>query len=176
MGTKQTGQRGKGVQGTQSTRVDKTRLPEGSKQEERSDKIAQETTTITSSKVVIRRQFDPTYQGSPGYKVLGKSLTVPSQALTVEQLLINHTKGINSGVTTIPDPQYLGDTEIPIITDITDIAEHREKLEQQKQIINQKIKDETAAQTAEQQFEQPNPQQSTETPSEVPKTSPETDS
>lgn len=95
----------------------------------------------------IRKQFDPNYKGETGEINNEPSQTVPDQNLSVKQLLINHSRGINSNVHTY-EPQYL-DTEIPRITDLTDIAEQRELLRDRENVIKQTIKAEREADKAD---------------------------
>ena len=54
--------------------------------------------------------------------------------MTPKQLLLNHSRGLNSNAH-VREAQYT-DTEIPRITDLTDIAENRKKLEAEKEQLD----------------------------------------
>lgn len=95
----------------------------------------------------IRRQFDPTYKGDPGIANTKESMCVPDMSLTIKQLLLNHTRGIDSDIQ-VREGHYFEETEIPRITDLNDIAENREKLQQQAEEVNQKANEEVKAKRA----------------------------
>ena len=72
----------------------------------------------------IRTQFDEARKKSKGTVFYLESKTLPDQTLSVRQLLINHTRGI-------PVPTNTGqffDEEIPVIQDINDLQDFREKV------------------------------------------------
>ncbi len=87
--------------------------------------------------------------------------------LTIQQLLQNHTRGINS----LPyqEGEYLGDIEVPKITDLNDVAENRNKLKDELEALNEVIQDEMKA---KQPPEEPEPPKEPETPAEPPKKAP----
>lgn len=87
-------------------------------------------------------QFDFTYKGRKGKKMDSVSETVPDMNLTVKQILQNHTRGID-GKETIRQPLYF-ETEVPNITDITDVYEYKDYLETQVQRVEEFITQEKA--------------------------------
>jgi hypothetical protein len=91
-----------------------------------------------------RVQFDFTYKGAPGKKMSDEIVTQPDMTLTVRQLLENHTRGIDSGVQE-KAPFYF-DVEVPTITDITDVHEYRDYLNERIQQVNEFIANERADQ------------------------------
>lgn len=87
----------------------------------------------------IQVQFDIEYGGHPGVKKGGKSDTVPDLNLTVRQLLQNHTRNPQGDAVTVREPVYF-DQEIPTITDLTDVAEYKEQLQERLKQVNDFIK------------------------------------
>ena len=94
--------------------------------------------------IKFRRQFDLGYNGTPVEKDYGESLTVPSMTLTVKELMERHTRGIGTGAA-VREGIYLDDQEIPVITDLTDLQERREELEQQGKDLTEKVNEEIIA-------------------------------
>jgi len=87
----------------------------------------------------IQVQFDIDYE--PHAKnPKGKSQTVPDLNLTVRQLLHNHSRGL-SNEKDMKQPLYF-DVKIPKITDITDVEEYRENLNNKIQEVDAFIKQE----------------------------------
>lgn len=86
----------------------------------------------------LRVQFDITYKGSPGKIPLGESQTEPDMTLRLGQLLERHTRGQNVPVR---EPIYF-DTEIPTITDLSDVERYREQLQRRLNETNKFIEDE----------------------------------
>lgn len=80
---------------------------------------------------MFKTQFNaPVYNG----KTMDSetNYTVPDDHLTIQQLLINHTKGLP---VQNREPHYFEDTVIPNFTDIEEIAEYkRQNKEKQKEI------------------------------------------
>lgn len=75
----------------------------------------------------IRRQFNEQYKGSQGEPKSEKpSKTQPDMTISIKQLLLNHVRGIPSNVGIREDGYY--ETEIPVITDLNDYAEHKARL------------------------------------------------
>lgn len=73
----------------------------------------------------------------------GKSETIPDQSLTIKELLLNHTRGINTEINQ-PEPEYF-ETPIPQITDPVELAEHLDMLKQNQLEIQQQAKKEIQA-------------------------------
>lgn len=96
----------------------------------------------------IRLQFDIQYAGHPGKEMDPNSATVPDMHMTVKQLLENHSRGIDSKVE-VRQPIYF-ETEIPTITDITDVGNYRESLENRLKEVNNFI----AKEREEKQFKE----------------------
>lgn len=100
----------------------------------------------TTDKVEQKRfaiQFDLTYHGSKGKSMDDTKVTVPDMNLTVKQILQNHTRGVD-GKETIRQPLYF-ETEVPTISDITDVYAYKEYLQQQAQRVQDFIDEETKA-------------------------------
>lgn len=105
----------------------------------------------------IRIQFDIAYQGDPGKEMDQEQITVPDMAMTVRQML-ESAQGKN-GEVKINQPLYFG-TEVPTLTDFTDLERYRSQLErrkkevddfiaQEKQKADQKAAEDAAAKKAE---------------------------
>lgn len=77
-------------------------------------------------KPTIRRQFNPEYKGSEGEINTMPSQTVPDMSLSIQELLLNHSRGIHSEIKNY-EGQYFED-EIPIFHDITEMVEHKQEL------------------------------------------------
>lgn len=45
----------------------------------------------------MRKQFNPSYKGTPGPESDPTQVTVPDQNLTIRQLLDNHSRGLPPG-------------------------------------------------------------------------------
>lgn len=78
----------------------------------------------------FRTQFNEDYKGAPGSEQSPESQTVPDMGLTLRELLINHTRGLPSGIT-FNEGHYF-DSEIPIIEDLTDLQDRRRELEMEE--------------------------------------------
>lgn len=74
-------------------------------------------------------QFNPEYKPEIGEINTLPSLTVPDQNLSMQQLLLNHTRGIPSR-TGMKEPMYF-DTLIPKIQDLNDLEDYKEQLQEQ---------------------------------------------
>lgn len=88
----------------------------------------------------IRVQFDIDYKGSKGQVVSSDSDTMPDMTLTVRQLLENHTRGKDSNVF-VRQPLYF-ETQIPTLTDITDVDKFKKSLEERLKQVNDFLKNE----------------------------------
>jgi len=60
-------------------------------------------------------------------------------ALTVRELLLNHSRGIGSNVHMYDENAYF-DTEIPTFDDINDLKEYKENLKQQYENLQDELK------------------------------------
>lgn len=67
--------------------------------------------------------------------------TVPNDSYTIQQLYQRLANGIQSG-STLGEPQYFEDLEIPKIEDLTDIQHLRDLLQRRENELRMKIKDE----------------------------------
>lgn len=94
--------------------------------------------------VKFRRNFDPKYKGTKWENETGEKVTVPSMALTVKELMVRHTRGLETGVPTREGYYMEEGEEVPRILDLTDLVERRERLEERTKEINKAIKDERA--------------------------------
>lgn len=92
---------------------------------------------------IVRRQFDPSYNGTPGIEIKGKSMTVPDQTLSVKQLLQNHTRGLPTGATNY-EGIYTGDTVAPNFGDMVDRDEWMEKQAARKAEVQEEVDAEVA--------------------------------
>ncbi len=83
--------------------------------------------TKTRTTTTIRKQFDPTYNGSPGETNTLPSRTQPDMSLSVLELMKNHTRNIQSDVS-LNEGQFFG-SEIPREDlDITERIEQKQEL------------------------------------------------
>ena len=115
-------------------------------------KNAARSKTTTRKKIVkFRHQFDPEYNGVFSDIKFGKSVTVPDQNLTVQQLMLQHTRGLGTGQAQ-REEMYLDEMgmEIKRPTDLVDLQEYREELQERQREIEEQIAKETEQQqTAE---------------------------
>lgn len=93
-------------------------------------------------------QFDENYKGSFDSKGGGESKTQPDMTLSIKELLLNHTRGLTDP-SIVKEGIYLGDEEVPIFKDLTEMYEAREKLMAQKLEIEEAIKAEEEKAKAE---------------------------
>lgn len=93
----------------------------------------------------IRTQFQESEQSSGYNNNPGKTMTVPDQGLTIQQLLERHSRGVSLGV---PDKkgEYF-DTEIPRHDDLTDVLVHKYELEKKAKDLETQIKKQKAKKT-----------------------------
>lgn len=89
----------------------------------------------------FRTQFDPKYKPDEGEVNNEDSKTVPDDCLSLRQLLINHSRGINSNVSN-NEGIYSGDTEIPVFMDINDKVEYQNELLQKEKELSKQIEKE----------------------------------
>ncbi len=90
----------------------------------------------------FRLQFDIHYNGDDGISISDEVVTQPDISLTVRQLLVNHTPGVDSKDES-KTPLYF-DMEIPTLTDMTDVDGYRDHLKAQLKETNAFIKQEKA--------------------------------
>lgn len=81
----------------------------------------------------IQRQFDPNYHNIQGEVNTLPSETIPDMSIGIKQLLINHTRGIN---TDIKNYESMYDMDVPQLDDITDL----EKFKYDNKIKQDKLK------------------------------------
>lgn len=106
--------------------------------EERSVPQSRKKTIPKKSKTLtFKRQFNPQYKGDKGSINKQPSQTVPDMSLTVKTLLKNHSRGIHSDIKHYT-PEYF-DTEIPVLDDLTDVAQYKEDLNNQKKDLHNQI-------------------------------------
>lgn len=89
--------------------------------------------------VIIRTQFGNNVKAKGEYN-RGTSKTEPDQNKSIRQLYEANTRGLNLEINQ-PDAQYF-DQEIPVFTDITEMYEFRQKLENQQKILEERIETE----------------------------------
>lgn len=89
----------------------------------------------------FRTQFEEDYQGSPGKIMDDSTQTVPDMGLSLQQLLINHSRGLPSPVNVL-EGQYFEDLEIPQVEDLTDLKFARQELKRQEEVLRARVKDE----------------------------------
>lgn len=106
----------------------------------KSEKTQQEPTTQQFTGRKFRIQFDFNYEPAKGELNTMPSKAVPDMSLTVRQLLENHTRGHNNEVVA-KEPIYF-ETEIPTITDLTDIQLYREGLQRRLKEVEETIQKE----------------------------------
>ena len=99
----------------------------------------------------FRTQFNPDYQGTPGKVYEAPSLTVPDQNLSLRQLLHNHTRGIPTNVHVKDPNEGYYDTVIPQITDLNDLADFKEQLEERERQLQKEVDDHKAKKILEEQ-------------------------
>lgn len=90
----------------------------------------------------FRTQWNPEYKGHNPEMDMGKSCTVPSQTLTVKELMTRHTRGLEIGVAQKEEIYLPEDMEVPRVTDMNDLVYKREQLEDEKRQVEQDIKNE----------------------------------
>lgn len=85
----------------------------------------------------VQLDFDWIYKGK---KMDDTKNVVPDLALTVRQLLANHTRGVSGGEVKIQREQYF-EGPVPVITDLTDVDRWIEALDKQAEKARQFLKD-----------------------------------
>ena len=89
--------------------------------------------------MLIKTQFNSKY--TPTGKIMDTTQhTVPDQHMSVRELLANHARGLPIHAQT-NEGQYFG-TEIPTITDLTDLKTLRDKLKEHEKNTNNLVKEE----------------------------------
>jgi hypothetical protein len=69
------------------------------------------------------------------------SMTIPDMHLTIQELLLNHTRGIEPNVKYYDENAYF-DGEVPVFEDIAEVYEFRENLKTQINALDEQIKQE----------------------------------
>lgn len=67
-------------------------------------------------------------------------------SLTIRQLLINHSRGINTALHTYPE-EYFEDEIIPQFDDIVDLQNFRDELKQRDKDLSEAIREENSRKT-----------------------------
>lgn len=88
----------------------------------------------------VTTQFQEGYKGTVGEKNSMDSMTRPDLALSIKQLLVNHTRNIASNIG-IYDPKYYEDVELPVIQDLNDLVDNRKLLEDKLKIVKNEIEE-----------------------------------
>ena len=99
---------------------------------------------MTKRKKVIKTQFSgKTFQSSGYKKKMGKSMTLPDQNLTIQELLERHSRGVSLGAVDRQGEYF--DTEIPRFNDLTEMLEYKKDLEQKRKDLTKQINAEIEA-------------------------------
>lgn len=99
---------------------------------------------MTKRKKVIRTQFSGKTIQSSGYKKkMGKSMTLPDQNLTIQQLLERHSRGVPLGAVDKQGEYF--DTEVPRFNDLTEMLEYKKELEEKRKELTKQINAEIEA-------------------------------
>ncbi len=99
---------------------------------------------MTKRKKVIRTQFSGETFHSSGYKKdMGKSMTLPDQNLTIQQLLERHSRGVPLGAVDKQGEYF--DTEVPRFNDLTEMLEYKKELEEKRKELTKQINAEIKA-------------------------------
>lgn len=104
-----------------------------------------------TNEVKFRRQYDPSYKGSPSKIEFGPSLTEPDLNLSVKQLMERHTRGVGPYVE--PKNEYYEEDiggEIPVIRDFVDIEDYKEELKEKAKSLEAKLQKERDERIAKQ--------------------------
>ena len=90
----------------------------------------------------LQKQFSKKYKGKPWKGKPGKSMTVPDQNLTIQELLDRHSRGVSLGAPDLKGEYF--DTEIPVFDDLTDMLQYKKDLIQKQIDLEEQIKQEQA--------------------------------
>lgn len=90
----------------------------------------------------MKHQFNKKYKGTKSKIKPGKSMTVPDQGLTIQQLLERHSRGVSLGAPDLKGEYF--DTEIPRHDDLTDALEHKKQLDKKAKQLKAKVQKELA--------------------------------
>lgn len=85
-----------------------------------------------------RRQFDPDYRGCKGEVNTGPSMTEPDQTLSLQTLLINHTRSVPSDVN-IHEGTFTEEQIAPDFQDLTDAEIMKEELQEREKELQAKV-------------------------------------
>lgn len=88
----------------------------------------------------FRTQFNPDYKGTPGEVNNEESKTIPDENMSVKQMLINHARGLGTGVAEVKG-FYTGDQIAPKDVDLTDGQERVKSLREQARDAGKAIKE-----------------------------------
>ena len=92
---------------------------------------------------MLKTQFNLAYPGSPGKTMDTTQHTVPDQHMSVTQLLQNHSRGLPIHAQT-NEGHFFG-TDVPNITDLTDLKNYKDDLHQRTKEHNTVVNDEIQA-------------------------------
>ena len=99
---------------------------------------------MTKRKKVIKTQFSGKTFHSSGYKKkMGKSMTLPDQNLTIQELLERHSRGVPIGAVDKQGEYF--DTEVPRFSDLTEMLEYKKELEEKRKELTKQINAEIEA-------------------------------
>lgn len=82
------------------------------------------------TRIEFARAYDQSYKGSKGYEFKGESMTEPNMSKSLQELLINHTRGLYDE-SNAKEEFFFGDVELKQPKDLTEIQEYREELERE---------------------------------------------
>ena len=96
-------------------------------------------------KRVIKTQFstDYNYESTGKNKDMGKSMTLPDQNLTIQELLERHSRGVPLGAVDKQGEYF--DTEVPRFNDLTEMLEYKKDLEEKRKELTKQINAEIEA-------------------------------
>ena len=99
---------------------------------------------MTKRKIQFKTQFSgKTYQSSGYKKKMGKSMTLPDQNLTIQELLERHSRGVPLGAVDKQGEYF--DTEVPRFSDLTEMLEYKKELEEKRKELTKQINAEIEA-------------------------------
>lgn len=77
------------------------------------------------------------YQSSGFKKKMGKSMTLPDQNLTINELLDRHSRGVSLGAPKLEGEYF--DTEVPRFQDLTEMFDYKANLEKKRAEVMEAI-------------------------------------
>ncbi len=115
--------------------------------DKKSNAYTSKTKSSPRTKIIIQTQFNPDYKPQKGEPKSNKpSQTSPDMALSVQQLMKNHARGIPNSIQENTG-QYF-ETEIPVFDDITEETAYKENLAHNIKETNIKAAEEIKASKA----------------------------